>query len=229
MPSHITRYCRECGTAFTVPKPSHKKWYCSPACRYGAHARSQDRQTFVVCATCGVPFHVTPSRAALRRHCSDKCRREADAAMYRATLPDRFWSKVDRSGGPDACWPWTGSKNPQTGYGVIQIEGRHTGTHRVAWELANGKPLGDLVACHHCDNPICCNPSHIFAGTHGDNSRDRFAKGRKGNLPAKLNDAKAEQIRQRYAAGDVTHRQLAREFGVGPTTIADVVNGKRWV
>ena len=100
----------------------------------------------------------------------------------RQSIAERFWTKVDRSGGPDACWPWMGHRTRQ-GYGQVKILGKSTPAHRVAWELTNGPiPLGDhfgtTCACHRCDNPPCCNPAHLFLGTMADNVADRDAKGR---------------------------------------------------
>lgn len=101
--------------------------------------------------------------------------------MRPAPLEKRFSSKVDRSGGPAACWPWKGAWRTEKGYGRIlkdRRKGRALRAHRVAWELAHGPiPLG-LCVCHACDNPPCCNPAHLFLGTMLDNNRDRDAKDR---------------------------------------------------
>jgi hypothetical protein len=95
------------------------------------------------------------------------------------TAAEWFWRSVDKSGGPDACWPWTGYRMA-SGYG----RNRHGYTHRYALQLALGRPLGPgMEACHTCDNPPCCNPAHLFEGTRLDNERDKTAKGRRNTLP----------------------------------------------
>lgn len=68
----------------------------------------------------------------------------------------RFWAKVNRSGGPDACWEWTASTK-SSGYGGFWVGGRVLRSHRVAYEIANGPIPEGAVVCHHCDNPPCCN------------------------------------------------------------------------
>lgn len=96
---------------------------------------------------------------------------------------ERFWAKVDRTGGPDACWPWLATPNP-SGYGVAYAGKSPTGqnrtrlAHRVAWELAKGSDPGTAFVLHRCDNPPCCNPAHLFLGDAEANARDMAAKGR---------------------------------------------------
>lgn len=97
---------------------------------------------------------------------------------------ERFWDKVDRSGGAAACWLWTGSQKP-TGYGQVSLKGRVYLAHRVAWTLTHGAIPDGLGVLHHCDNPPCCNPAHLFLGSQGDNSADMVAKDRRRGRPTR--------------------------------------------
>lgn len=92
---------------------------------------------------------------------------------------ERFWAKVDRRG-PDDCWEWTAGCN-RKGYGKFSLDGATRQSHRISWELANGQIPEGLCVLHRCDNPPCCNPAHLFLGTHADNHADRSLKGRHAN------------------------------------------------
>ena len=89
----------------------------------------------------------------------------------------KFWSKVDSSGGPDACWEWQGYRLP-LGYGQYTQNRIHYRANRVAALLGGISLRSEDLACHSCDNPPCCNPSHLFAGSPHDNVLDMIDKGR---------------------------------------------------
>ncbi len=92
-----------------------------------------------------------------------------------------FWDRVSKS---DDCWEWTGKLSH--GYGVIQRgrEGQKILAHRYSWTIHNGAIPDLLLVCHHCDNPSCVRPDHLFVGTHADNLADARNKGRLSS-PAK--------------------------------------------
>lgn len=160
-------------------------------------------------------------------------------------VADRFWGKVDKSEG---CWLWTGMRD-ERGYGRIAINRKNVRAHRIAYELTYGDLRADLVVRHSCDTPACVNPEHLLPGTQLDNiadrnDRDRTFKGKRlrpktrGELErdlkgerngrAKLTQAQAAEIRQRYAAGNIGARPLAKMFGVSRSLIRFIVQGKNW-
>jgi hypothetical protein len=169
----------------------------------------------------------------------------------------RFWSKVDKNGPTilhmeSPCWIWTASK--ESGYGRVKIGRKMFLAHRIAWLITSGpiphdKSAHGICVCHRCDNPACSNPSHLFLGTHTDNMRDREIK-KRGNQPrgdksgarlhpekwargeehflSKLATTQVIDIRTIYAAGGITLKQLAAQFGVTFATVGKIINRKTW-
>ena len=59
--------------------------------------------------------------------------------------------------------------------------------HRVVYFMFYGELPDGYMVCHHCDNGLCCNPTHLFHGTALDNNQDMVRKGRQIHLLGKLN------------------------------------------
>ena len=135
---------------------------------------------------------------------------------------DRFWAKVDKRG-PNDCWEWTSAALPR-GYGLLTLNGSNSYAHRLSWEINHGRPIPDgMLICHHCDNPACCNPAHLFLGTPADNTHDMVAKGRGRRGKHKLTDEEVLEIRARWR-DPVTLRELGDRYGVSHETIRLVVS-----
>jgi hypothetical protein len=136
-----------------------------------------------------------------------------------------FWSKVDRSGGEDACWNWTGAVSGG-GYGSFRWNGLSRRTHRISFELVNGPAPQGMYICHSCDNRLCVNPAHLWLGTNRDNLLDMMQKGRGGFLGGerhkycKLSDLQIAEIRLRFASGGVTRHEIAAEYGMSRSYIS---------
>jgi hypothetical protein len=159
---------------------------------------------------------------------------------------ERFWSRVDRASTPDGCWPRLGSRD-KDGYGFASWRGRTVLAHRQAYELAVGPIPDGMLVCHSCDNPPCCRPGHLFLGSNVDNQRDMTAKGR-GRLGdrngsrvhperlrrgeqhgcSKLTAEKVRQIRELYAGGGLTQRQVGDRYGVSNVMVGLIVSRKKW-
>lgn len=132
------------------------------------------------------------------------------------------------------CFVWLGSAD-DLGYGTISYRSKPTKAHRLAYQLAHGDIPDNLIVCHKCDVPSCINVNHLFLGTHADNMRDRDKKGRQydrtgtKNGRAKLDLAKANEIRQLYGSQKISKAKIGRMFAVSAQAISDVIHNVRWL
>lgn len=143
-------------------------------------------------------------------------------------LADRFWEKVDAQR-PGECWLWTAHRSPN-GYGVFWHKNSNHGAHRIAWMLSRGPIPEGMCVCHHCDVKHCCNPAHLFLGTHMDNEADKKRKGR-GIFGERHHSSKLtnEQILKiRGLAGDISQKELATRYGVSRRNINYIVSHRTW-
>lgn len=131
---------------------------------------------------------------------------------------------------PEAgCWLWTGPVN-EDGYGQTWDGVRYLGAHRASYALHIGPiPKGKEV-CHKCDTRSCINPDHLFLGTHGENMRDMYRKGRRTqcgerNGHARLTEAQVSEIKR---SGHVPRKVLAANYGVSVSLIGMIRGGYLW-
>lgn len=191
---------------------------------------------------CGEPTRIARVTNAKMGHVAGQHVRFTRGHKPLIPIETRFWLKVDRRG-PDECWPWKGGHNDR-GYGTLG-RGRgadgHIYAHRLSYEMHHGPLPRDLQVCHHCDNPPCVNPAHLFLGTQIQNMADCTAKGRQATGAAKANPGErngralltreqVRAIRSSYVKRSriFGSRQLAKQFGVSDGQIRAVAGGKAW-
>lgn len=196
------------------------------------------------CKGCGVDF--CPSRAprgGREDFCAEACYLAHRNRWFDETFKRSLVQRTDRSSG---CWVWRGLPN-KGGYVRTSLRGVCMYVHRASWVFHNGPIPDGMLVCHKCDNPPCCNPEHLFLGTHKDNANDAAFKGRlmsgdkswtrhnpeklrrgEAHHNAKLNKDLVLEIRSLYSSGEHGKRALARRFCLDKSTISSVVSGKTW-
>lgn len=185
------------------------------------------------CKVCGSLFKPQGNRLP-GKYCSLACYFKSRKQRAKDVLKTRLLSKLRVNA--NGCWEYSGSR-ATFGYGQISVNNRCARAHRVSWELHNGPIPDDLEVLHRCDNPPCCNPSHLFLGTQADNARDMWAK-KRGSAPprspkygeehvgCKLTNEQVAFIRSPGASG-VNNSKLSNLLNVSPSLIWAIRAGRR--
>lgn len=189
------------------------------------------------CSKCGLDKPTTEFhrhrkyRDGLRPECAS-CRGVKSRARVYETDADRLWPRVEKRG-EDECWPYAGTRTA-AGYGKVHIgHGAWVRAHRLAWIVTNGQIPAEMEVCHECDNPPCCNPRHLFLGTHADNMADMSLKGRanvavgSAHYKAVINEDIAREIRAAVSAGE-TQLAVAKRLGISKNIVHQVVHNVTW-
>lgn len=190
---------------------------------------------FKVCVECGSLFGPHGDKNFKRKkYCSFVCWHAAKKfAPKRADT--MFWPKIDRSGGPEACWPYY--RTDTAGYGRFAKQGPYAFAHRTAYLLTKGMIPDGMEVCHTCDVRNCCNPAHLFLATHDENMADCKAKKRHAwgerTWRNKLTAEQVQEIRKSYTpgrrwSGGGNARELAERYGVKANTITNIASGRTW-
>jgi hypothetical protein len=142
---------------------------------------------------------------------------------------ERFMEKVLI---PDkGCWIWNAFKNKE-GYGLFRYGNKIALAHRISYEIFDRKPASSELVCHHCDNPSCVNPKHLFLGTDRTNSDDKIRKKRHlfgSKFPqSKIDESTAIKIRKEYFVKNMTTRELSKKYGIAHSGISNVITYKNW-
>ena len=146
-------------------------------------------------------------------------------------MSERLWSRV-ADPNDNGCMMWTGATSH--GYGSLRGPQGHTvAAHRMAFMLANPEvDVTGMSICHACDEPRCCNPEHLWMGSHADNMAYRQQKKRDAvgerNASSRLTIQTARTIRNLYETTGESQRGLARRFGVSQSTIGALLRRSTW-
>ena len=146
----------------------------------------------------------------------------------------RFWAKVDKRS-VDECWNWKAGLDGN-GYGRFKIASYWTTrANRVALASSTMQEPKGKLALHHCDNPACCNPAHLYWGTHADNAKDKVTRGRAysgdqsgaNNGAAKLNEEQVALVVQRLKDG-WNNKQIAADLPITHSMVSKIRLGEFW-
>jgi hypothetical protein len=139
---------------------------------------------------------------------------------------------------PNGCIEYIGSRSPR-GYGITRLKNGAKSAHRFFFEMFCEPIPKGMNLLHHCDNPPCINPGHLYVGTQKENVRDsmkrnrfnsqkRQASFRRGeeHKNSKISFKKVLKIRNYKKDPGVTYKKIGKHFGVGASTAFSIITGK---
>ena len=136
----------------------------------------------------------------------------------------KFWDKVQIAD-EDSCWLWQAAKDSH-GYGAFRYQGKRVTASRLAYFLTYPEGDRNLFVLHRCDNPSCCNPKHLFLGTHRENMQDKLNKGRpNGGGPERVKPETVAEVKRLKAIG-TPWAIITQHTGAAPSTIHRILRGR---
>lgn len=177
--------------------------------------------------TCGNTLCLRPSHLIAAPHGPQKGRIPWNKGKRQSRM-EAFARHVIRT--PDSqCWGWRAHMD-KDGYPIITNDGKPMRAHRVSYELHYGPIPKGMFVLHHCDNPPCTNPQHLFLGNTLDNALDASRKGRlrKGitHHSAKLTEEQVIAIRE--IGNSKSQRDIAAIFGITQTSVGHILRRENW-
>ena len=213
--------CLKCNKEFIFNDLSHKKRaFCSRECR------AKDFKIAIKCTICNKFFLKFPKKIRTK-FCSKECRYLFTSSLEK--LKELFEKNVIKK---DNCWDWNLFKD-RDGYGKVTFNKKRISIHRASWIIHNGSIPEGLLVLHHCDNPSCSRPDHLFLGTTMDNKQDCISKRRLNprqgeNHPlSKLNEEQVVEIRN-LLKNKILQKEIANKFNVAIETISDIKFKRTW-
>lgn len=196
-------------------------------------------KTYWICkCDCGNEKIIAGESLTRKKTLSCGCLVKVKALQRRKTIKERFIKRIQII--ENNCWIWTGPKD-KDGYGLCGVSYPDQRAHRTSFKIFKGEILSGMFICHTCDNSSCCNPDHLYMGTHSDNTRDAIERNRmdrgpcpskalKGekNPKAKLNERKVKNIRRLHSTWKMTHALIARKYNVSESSITKLLKRKSW-
>lgn len=231
----IKNTCAKCTQEFLSFPSEGQRVYCSKVCA-GQNYQRITRN----CLICTTAYAKKPSKTDTK-YCSKKCRIVATArngTFWNTATKEEAIDRIRKSYEKfvikhDGCWDWSGYKNNH-GYGVLAAiggKGKTTKAHRASWIIHKGDIPEGLWILHHCDNPACSNPDHLYAGTPKDNSRDAYARNRmpdthgENHPRTKLTNAQVIEIKKLLLT-DPFNKNIAALYNVAVHVISSIRAGK---